>query len=374
MEKNYSLPSVVIDNGSFMIRAGFSGENIPRAVFPSLVGRPKKNNSSSDCDKELYIGNETQLNRDMLRLHYPIHYGIVTDWEEMEKIWHHTFYNELKVSPDEHPVLLTEAPLNPKVNREKMTSIMFETFSVPSMYLQDQSVLSLFTCGRTTGIALNVRDGYSYILPVYEGFKLLYVYGRRPIHDDLTEFMRTLLRNRGFSFNTYYEREIVRDIKAKLCYVALDFEAEMKKAESSSDICKSYTLPDGQIITIDKERFICPEVLFKPELAHEEFSGIDTHLNSTIQRSPSELHKTLYNNIVLTGSTITIPGLEERVYKELKSIAPSDMQIKITSPPYNYAAWTGGSLLASMNIFPEMCISKAEYDECGPSIVHRKCL
>ena len=220
--------AIVIDNGSGICKAGFSGDVEPKSVFPSVVGKPKR--SSATSDKGAYVGSELQDKKVILSLNNPIEHGIVTNWDDMEKIWQHTFHNELRVAPEEQCVLLSDIPLNPRINREKMTQIMFETFSVPGMYVAFQATLAFYASGRGSGIVLESGEGVTQAMAFYDGYSMTNAFERSNLAGGmLTDHLSKILAESG-AYTSTMDRDTIRDMKEKTCYISVDFEEETAKA------------------------------------------------------------------------------------------------------------------------------------------------
>ncbi|KAL8823441.1 MAG: hypothetical protein Q9191_005852 [Dirinaria sp. TL-2023a] len=369
---------IVLDNGSGTIRAGFAGEDLPKCFFPSCVGRLKHTRVLAGAlEGDIFIGRRVEEFRGLLKIRYPLEHGVVTDWDDMEKIWHFVYSEQLKTVSEEHPVLLTEPPLNPRSNRDTAAEILFETFNIPALYTSIQAVLSLYASGRTTGIVLDAGDGVSHAVPVYEGFAMpssirrIDVAGR-----DVTEYMQTLFRKSGYVFHTSAEKEVVRAIKEKTGYIALEPRKEEKEWQSYGGKPEGkvveYALPDGQKIKVGAERFRAPEILFDPEIIGLEYPGIHQMVVDAINRTDMDLRKSLFGNIVLSGGSTLTKGFGDRLLHEVQRLAVKDMRIKIFAPPERkYSTWIGGSILAGLSSFKKMWVSIDDWHE-NPEIIHTK--
>ncbi|RKO87781.1 actin-related protein [Blyttiomyces helicus] len=357
---------VVIDNGSGVIKAGFAGDEQPKCYFSSFVGRPKHHRIMAGANEsETFIGKKAQELRGLLRIRYPMEHGIVTDWNDMERIWQHVYSDELKTMPEEHPVLLTEAPLNPRANRDQAAQIFFETFNVPALFLSIQAVLAL-----TTGIVLDSGDGVTHAVPVYEGFSLPHAIRRVDIAGrDVTDQLQLLLRRSGHHFHTSAEKEIVRIIKEKTCYVALNPAKEEKDAGGSP---VDFVLPDGKVLKLEAERFRAPEILFDPQIIGLEDPGIHQVVADSINKADMDLRKDLFANVVLSGGSTLCRGFGERLLNEVKKLTFRDLKVTIYAPPERkYSTWIGGSILASLSTFKKMWVSAEDYQE-DPDIVNKR--
>ena len=302
---------------------------------------------------------------------------MITHWDDMEDIWKHTLITDLRVESENQGILSTEAPLTPKQNREKMTKIMFESLNVPKFYVAIQAVLSLFAAGKQSGCVIDSGHGVTHVVPIYEGFCLHQAVRKLELGgNDLTNYLIKLLSNpkRGYSFTTVADKEIARDIKETLGYVSLDYDDELETSSQSANMEQSYELPDGNEIKIGTERFQCSECLFQPSFVGLDSPGIHRMAYGCMIKCDVDVRKLFFNNIVLAGGSTKFNGIGPRIKKEIEILAPSSMTINIAaSKNREYSAWIGGSILTSLSTFKKEWIMKSEYDESGPSIVHRKC-
>lgn len=214
---------------------------------------------------------------------------------------------------------MTEAPLNPKENREKITEVLFETFNVPAFYLSISSVLALYASGRTTGTIVESGDGVTHTVPIYEGYALPHAIQMVDLAGrDLTDYMMKLLSERGYQFSTAAEREIVRDIKEQLCFVATEYDDILRQSQERKDYDKTYELPDKNLLTVNIERFKCAEAMFKPSFVDKnDISGIHETTFQSIMRCDVDIRPDLYANIVLSGGNTLFKSMEDRLQKEI---------------------------------------------------------
>jgi actin-related protein 2 len=373
---------LVVDNGTGFVKVGYAGSNFPEHVFPSIVGRPilrAEERIGSSIIRDIMIGDEAASARNFLQITQPLEHGIVRNWEDMKHLWDYTFDEKLKINPQGRKVLLTEPPMNPRANRQRMCQVMFEDYGFSGVYVAIQAVLTLYAQGLTTGVVVDSGDGVTHIVPVYEGFAMPHLTRRLDIAGrDVTRYLIKLLLMRGYAFNRTADFETVREIKEKLCYVSYDLELDKKLAEETTVLVENYTLPDGRMIKVGSERYEAPECMFQPHLVDVEQPGVAEMLFQTIQAAAVDIRSELYKHIVLSGGSSMYPGLPSRLEKEVKQLYLTRLlggdptrlnkfKLKIEDPPRRkHMVFLGGAVLADiMKGREDFWVSRDEWFEQG---------
>ncbi|MFX0095776.1 MAG: actin, cytoplasmic 2 [Candidatus Hodarchaeota archaeon] len=359
-----------MDNGSRLTKAGYAGESRPRWFFPTLIGYPRYRSIMTDVDhynRDYYVGEEAQQLRGVLNIVHPVECGLVVNWDAMTKVWSEFFERYFQINPSEHPILLTEPPLNPARNREKMVETLFETFNVPAMFVSMSAGLSFYASGRTTGLVVDMGEDVTHIVPIHNSVPITQAISRFDIGGgDITDYFRRLHLQRGYTWGHGSVFEIVRDMKERLCYVALDPENELE-----TDQEEQYILPDGETITAGTERFLAPEAYFNPPAMGRDELALPEAINNAIQQCDLDIRPVLYQNIVLSGGSSLFPGLMERLHKEFTTMLPKNLKIQvITLQEGQYGAWIGGSLLSSSIASKQLWITREDYKKKGVSVIN----
>jgi len=370
---NYS--SIIVDIGSGVTKAGFSGEDGPRSVFDSVIGIPKMPGLLVGMEqKERYVGDEAISKLEIMNFNYPVKKGEIVDWDKYETLLHYLFYTELKVVPEEISILITESPLNPKQNRAKMAEILFETFNVEKIHIANTSMLGLYSYGKTSGLVLDSGFGLTTAVPVYEGYPLPHASQKMKFGgENLSDLLLSMVQYQGIgkNYKGLKGRILADSIKEKLGYVAFNSEEEEKHYSEGEGV--DYNLPDGSRLKLGSELFKHSEILFRPQ--NEEFFPLGQFIADCLNKCDSEIQLEIQENICLTGGTTLMKGYVERLKSELGQALTNNNFNLVSTPERQYSNWIGGSIISSLSNFSYMWVTKQDYDTIGNSLeaIESKC-
>lgn len=362
------------------MKCGFGGDESPRAVFKTIVGKPRADSvslitSSAGSGPRFYVGEEAAANSAVLEIMMPITEGIVKDFELLHAIFDHAMSTELRVNPKECNCLITEAANNPDENRFKLFQMLFNRFEVRGAQCQIQAVLALYASGRTTGLVFDSGDGVSHTCPVYKGYGVstavvaTRLAGRavsERVIEDLNQYNGFNIQNENNKF------EIARGVKEKVCRVALNYKEELDAVTNGASEPVQYKFKDGSEITCKELIYSPPEVLFDPLTFGQRKKSIKELLSDTYGRFNIEMRLDLIKNAVQSGGTTQMQGHTERYIKVFKSVVTENSkdQVRVTAPPdRQITVFCGGSILASLDSFAKSWITKEAYDEMGDDAV-----
>ncbi|OWK52451.1 Actin-like protein 10 [Lonchura striata] len=344
-------PAVVIDSGSRCTRGGFAGQPRPQCELRAAPGRAGPAAGSAPR-----------------RAAAPLQHGLVADWDAVRSLWSHLLRCCLGVSPEEHPVLLAESPSCPAAGRAKAAEVLFESLGVPALHVANSGLLSLCAHGRVTGLAVEAGAAVCHVTPVCGGRTLRQGTRRLGLAGDhLSGHLRRLLLQspaEPAALQALTESALSQ-LKERCCYVSLDYEAQLR--DEGSHRPASFQTPDGRWITLGKERFCCPEPLFRPELLQHSGPGLHQLAGHSLRAVPRHARRPVLGNIVLSGGSSLFPGFPERMCLELNLLFQgAGLHIEVlANPGRGTAAWAGGSMAASLTSFQHTWMTKGDYQEHG---------
>merc|ERR1719211_568920 len=335
--------------------------------------------------KETYVGCAAQKLRGILDICHPIRQGSVQNWDDLEVLWSHILETELKTEGGAQPIIMTQPPLASQQEEDMMAEILVEKLGVPAFFLADKSVMSLYGGGQMTGISVDSGHDTTYIVPSYQGNAIqdatlvLKIGGKQ-----VTEHLMNLLMNGKYSFpddnfllwrkkkktkfTVSSRKEIIREMKEQYCTVSPNYTSSY---EDSAFPETSVRLPDGNMIVMGRETFMAPEIMFQPSLASKKSCGLSQLIYYSVLKCDEKIRPELLSNITLSGGNTKFPGFEKRLYQELSELFDDKTNIKVRSlPNRELLGWIGGARLSNLSSFQRFWLTKADYQENGPVIVH----
>lgn len=363
----------VIDLGSWQVRAGHAGLEVPGKTLPAVVGSLlHKGLWVTEGLRGVYAGDDALARRPYVTLSNPIERGRIASWEGVQVLISAAL-DSMSIAPDETPVLLTDRSRDPNPDRVKLCQLLFGTFKSPAVYVANSPYLALLSTGRTTGVVLDSGHGVTQAVPVYEGHLLPHAVVQLDFGgSQVTDYLASKIGIAGDERNFYpVGADAGRQIKETLCYVAQDFDAEMQKPDPNRP--KEHRMPDGQTLPLGVHGFRGPEGLFKPNLLGRNEDGVHKAIYNAVMKCDPQIQKALWANVMVAGGNTLFPGFEQRLKRELRALVPPSTPVEVITPNDRpITGWAGGSLMCSLESFRSMWLTKAEFEKSGPAIVAQK--
>ncbi|NXN11011.1 ACL7A protein, partial [Indicator maculatus] len=359
--------AVVVDIGTGLCKCGFAGDPWPSCVVSSTAGK----HMSGSNQKGTFAGQELWNSTAPFTLSTHARHDFLLDWNCVQGTLEHIFQREMKIQPEDHAALVSVPLSCPFVYKSRYAEMLLEGFHMPALHVAYQPHLSMFSYGRTSALVVESGHATSQVVPIYEGYVLNGItksvaYGGL----DITCFLRKLLNESG-TVLTGQQLDIVQDIKEKCCYTSLDFTEDLSLPVERQEM--GYKLPDGRLLTVGKERFLCAEALFQPDLIGSQEPGLSQLALASLKKHEHDIIKAMMGNILLCGGSTMTEGFTDRFWRELATTCPSDSLSVTASPHRKFSVWIGGSILASLHSFQDLWISRSEYEEYGPICIRKKC-